>query len=162
MPVTNFSKRLKVERELAQEQHDRAMEIENADKVIQKEAAEGRLRQTFDDRATISSAFSLLFAESLPPPDALSVIRWGRELIHVESTTSPGEPIRFPIVGSNYFVPGAPRRVSAEGTELARSSRAANVAKHLMTGGGFAITLVGAALENLEINKFHRNTFLMS
>ena len=102
-----LTKRQKVERELAQEQHARAMEIENAARVIQKEAAEGRLRQTFNDRATILSAFNLLFAESLPPPDALSVIRYAREQIHVESTT-PGEPIRFPHVGSNDFIPGAP------------------------------------------------------
>ena len=46
-----LSKRVKLERSIAQEQHDRAMEIENAAKVILKEAAEGRLRQTFDDRA---------------------------------------------------------------------------------------------------------------
>ena len=85
-----LTKRQKVERELAQEQHARAMEIENAARrVIQKEAAEGHLRQTFDDWATILSAFNPLFAESLPPPDALSVIRYAQEQIHVESTT-PG------------------------------------------------------------------------
>ena len=128
------------------------MEIENAAKVILKEAAEGRLRQTFDDRATISSAFNLLFAESLPPPDALSVIRYAGELIHVESTTTPGEPIRFPHIGSNDFIPGAPRRVSAEGTELARTSRAANVAKHVMTGGGRAILLEGTSANHPEMN----------
>ena len=137
-----LTKRQKVERALAQEQHDRAMVIVNATKVIQKEAAEGHLRQTFDDRATISSAFNLLFAESLPPSDALSVIRYSRELIQVESTT-PGEPIRFPACDSNDFIPGAPRRVSAEGTALARTSRAANIAKHVMTGGGHTIVLEG-------------------
>jgi hypothetical protein len=146
-----LSKRVKLEHSIAQEQHDRAMKIENAAKVIQKEAAEGRLRQTFDDRATISSAFNYLFAESLPPPDALNVIRYAQELIQVESTT-PGELIRFSTVGCNGFIPGAPRRVSAEGTSQARASRAANVAKHVMTGGGCAITLEGTSANHPEMN----------
>ena len=134
-----------------QEQHDRAMEIENAAKVILKEAAEGRLRQTFDDRATISSAFNHLFAESLPPPDALNVCHYARELIQVEGTT-PGEPIRFPTIGTNGFITGAPRRMSAEGTIQARVSRAANVAKHVMTEGGRAITLEGTSANHPEMN----------
>ena len=137
-------KRVKLECSIAQEQHDRAMKIENAAKVIQKEAAEGRLRQTFDDRATISSAFNYLFAESLPPPDALNVIRYAQDTL--------GELIRFSTVGCNGFIPGAPRRVSAEGTSQARASWAANVAKHVMTGGGRAITLEGTSANHPEMN----------
>ena len=146
-----LSKRVKLERSIAQEQHDRAMEIENAAKVILKEAAEGRLRQTFDDRATISSAFNHLLAKSLPPSDALNVCRYVRELIQVEGTT-PREPIRFPTIGTNGFIPSAPRRVSAEGTIQARASRAANVAKHVMTGCGRAITLEGTSANHPEMN----------
>ena len=77
--------------------------------------------------------------------------RYVRELIQVEGTT-PGEPIRFPTNGTNGFIPGAPRRVSAEGTIQARASRAANVAKHVMTGGGRAITLEGTSANHPEMN----------
>ena len=42
--------------------------------------------------------------------------------------------------------------MSAEGTELARTSRAANVAKHVMTGGGRAILLEGTSANHPEMN----------
>jgi hypothetical protein len=81
----------------------------------------------------------------------LNVIRYGGELIHVESTT-PGEPIRFPYIGSNDFLPGKPRRVYAEGTFPSRSSRAANVAKHVMTEGGRTISLDGTSANHPEMD----------
>ena len=146
-----ISNKQREERALAKGPHDRAMAILNATKVIQKEAAEGRLRQTFNDRATISFAFNRRFEVNLPPSDALSVIRYSREIIEVESTT-PGEPIRFPTIGSNEFIPGGPRCKSAEGTELSRTSRAANIAKHVMTGGGRAIVLEGTSANHPEMN----------
>ena len=148
--MPTYTKRQQVENALAKAKYDQAMVSVNATKVIQKKAAEDRLRQTFDDRATISSAFNLLFVESPPPSDALNVIRFSRELIEVESTT-PGNSIRFPCQSSNDL-PWLTRRVSAEGTDLARTSRAANIAKHVMTGGGYSIVLEGTSANHPEMN----------
>ena len=83
------------------------MVIENAAKVIKKEAAEGRLRQSFDNQDTILSDFDRRFAVSRFPPGALDIIRHGHELVQVESTHL-GDPIRCPITSGNVFIPGAP------------------------------------------------------
>ena len=83
------------------------MVIENAAKVIKKEAGEGRLRQSFDNQDTILSDFDRRFAVSRFLPGALDIIRHGHELVQVESTHL-GDPIRCHITSGNVFIPGAP------------------------------------------------------
>jgi hypothetical protein len=127
------------------------MEIENAANVIKKDAAEGRLRQTFNNQDTILSDFDRRFTESRFPPGELDIIRYRHELVQVKNTTL-GDHIRCPIISGNVFIPGAPRRVSSEETVSARTSRAINMTKHIMTGDGYAISLEGTSTNHPGMN----------
>ena len=63
-----------------------------------------------------------------------------------------GDHIRCPIVSGNVFIPGAPRRVSSEETVTARTSRAINMTKHIMTGDGYSIILEGTSANHPGMN----------
>ena len=142
MPVIPRAERAR--RAAAARQH--AIEEEQRTAIANQERQEAldRLRTTFDSRESIAADFDNRFVESIPA--GLDIVRWCEELVTVESLT-PTYPIRFPIVQTNYRIPGITRRrVSGPATDLSRKSRAFNITASMISGGNaHAIVLGGTS-----------------
>ncbi|KAG5189397.1 hypothetical protein JKP88DRAFT_353103 [Tribonema minus] len=70
--------------------------------------AEARLRATLTDKDTISGLFHSRFAAAAPPPQALNLVRFAKELVHVNDYVSdlfediPTSAIRMPKKGTGH------------------------------------------------------------
>ena len=141
------------ERRLALELHDRAMEIVNAANAIKKQAAE----DVYTNLSIIGNRSRPTLAVyspwvSHPPPNWIPSVGGANlsklRALHQEILSD----FFLWVLMTIDYIPFDPRRVTHERTVIARTSRAWNIAKHLLIGDRHAISLVGTSANHPELN----------